>query len=43
MEREETTETNGREISSTVRALEGIDTGAETGIIGGHAYTTDSR
>ena len=29
--------------SSTVRAAEGVDTGAETGIIGGKAETTDRR
>ena len=43
MAREETTEMDGRESSSTVREAEGIDTGEETGRIGGHAETENSR
>ena len=39
----EITETDGRESSSMVGEVEGIDTGSETGIIGGQAEKTYSR
>ena len=39
----EITETDGRESSSMAGEVEGVDTGEETGIIGGQAETTYSR